>query len=106
MSKLYITEYADQSRDSRGAPMSAGMEPALATQVVDYGAGVAASGVLNAKTRLVRVHTDAICSVKFGTAPVATTNDARMGASQTEYYTIEPTAAKLGTMKVSGITNV
>ena len=48
----------------------------------------------------VRVHADAICSIKFGSAPVATTANMRLAANQTEYFQVSPGD------KVSVITNV
>lgn len=77
------------------------MEPPLAEQVVDYSGGVAASSAVNAQTRIVRIHTDAICSVLFGTNPTATTAKGRMIAGQTEYRGV-PVGASY---KISAITN-
>lgn len=105
MTKAYISEYARGTLDGRTF-LPSGEEPAVATQVVDYTAGVAASATLNAQTRFVRVHTDAICSFKFGAAPVATVNDARMAANATEYFGVPNDPQLTGSgLKISFITN-
>lgn len=101
MSKLYITEYAEIMLGLVGRVTQVPMEPPIAEQVVDYSGGVTASTALNANTQLVRIHTDAICSVLFGTAPVATTGKGRMVAGATEYRGVPRGAS----FKVSAITN-
>jgi hypothetical protein len=45
------------------------------------------------------VHTDAICSISFGSNPTATATKARMAAGQTEYYAVNASD------KVAVITN-
>jgi len=100
MTKLYVREYVEPPVHLGGLlPMAS--EPGVADQVVDYNAGVASSSAFNAKTRFVRVHTDAICSILFGTAPTALTTSARMAAGQTEYFEVP----KGQSYKVSAITN-
>jgi hypothetical protein len=44
------------------------------------------SAAFNAKTCFVRLHTDAVCSLKFGTNPTASATTARIAAGQTEYH--------------------
>jgi hypothetical protein len=44
------------------------------------------SAAFNAKTTFVRLHTDAVCSIKFGTNPTASATTARMAAGQIEYH--------------------
>jgi hypothetical protein len=105
MSKLYIAEYARLTQASgpgNAATVQAPEEPPIATQIVDFASGAAASAAFNAKTRFVRLHTDAICSVRFGAAPTATVNDPRMAAGQTELRGI---ALDGGAAKVSAIAN-
>jgi hypothetical protein len=86
MSKLYISEYAriTQASGPGTAAVQAPEEPPVATQVVDFTSGAAQSAALNAKTRFVRLHSDAACSVRFGAAPTANANDPRLAAGQTE----------------------
>ena len=86
MSVLYITEYLDID-GARQIPR----EPALASQTVAIGSSSTTSQPFNAQTTVVRLHTDAICSVVIGpvgtaSAPLtATIGSSRMAAGQTEY---------------------
>ena len=85
MSKLYISEYTSLAGvPSSGAVQVAG-EPAIAVQVVDYSGGAATSAAFNSRTRVIRVHTDAVCSVRFD-GSTATTSYPRMATDQTEYF--------------------
>jgi len=104
MSKLYISEYArvTQASGPGNAVVQAPEEPPVATQVVDFTSGATPSAAFNAKTRFVRLHTDAICSVRFAANPTATVNDARLAAGQTELRGIP---ADGSAAKVSAIAN-
>ena len=84
MGILYITEYAGLMPSPVGGQAQIPMEPPLAEQVVTFTTHVE-SNAFNAQTRVVRLHTDAICSVQFGTAPTATTSMQRLAANQTEF---------------------
>ena len=97
MAVLYITEFDKLSNDTR-SPVPVAGKP-IATQTVTIGGASAASAAFNAATRFVRLHTDAICSIEFGTAPVAEATNERMSADQTEYRGV--TAGE----KVAVITN-
>src|SRR4051812_22342765 len=89
MTKLYISEYPSVGRDHNNG-MSVAFVPALASQTVDNTGGTTQSAAFNDNTRLVRLETDSICSVKFGTNPTATTADPRLAANQTEYFAVQP----------------
>lgn len=56
------------------------------TQTVTIGGASTQSQVFNERTKFVRLHCDAICSIKFGASPTATADDARMVANQTEFF--------------------
>ena len=99
MATLYIQEYAKLAGDDMGKPVQVGQEPALASQTVAIGGSSVQSAAFNARTEFVRVHTDVICSVKFGANPTAATSDARMGAGATEMFGVE------GVGKVAVISN-
>jgi hypothetical protein len=101
MSNLYITEYAEQARDEQGQHILAGKEPAIATQKVAFTGTAGTSAAFNALTTFVRIHADGIASVKFGTAPTATTSDPRIGSGVTEFFGVQAGAS----LKVSAITN-
>lgn len=100
MTKLYIREY-ESPQGMAGFPFPVGDESTESgfDQVVDYTAGVTSSVAFRSITRLVRLHTDAICSVAFGPNPTATTSNQRMAAGQTEYKFVRPGD------KVSAVTN-
>ena len=91
MSVLYITEYIDID-GARQVPR----EPALASQTVAIGATSTTSNPFNYQTTVVRLHTDAICSVNVGwpgtaASPLtATIANSRMAAGQTEYVGVMP----------------
>jgi len=76
------------------------MEPPVAEQKITDGSSTQ-SAAFSAKTRMVRIHTDSICSIEFGTNPTATTSTARMVAGQTEYHGVTPNTG----MMVAAITN-
>lgn len=103
MATLYVTEYpvveplvyaqklGPRNTGTQFALPPAAQSPKTAENNVAISGASAASAAFNAKTLLVRVHTDAICSVEVGgSAPVATTASARMIAGQTEYFLVKP----------------
>jgi hypothetical protein len=104
MAILYITEYVGQRRDPSGWAVAAGSEPAIATQAITYTGVAAPSAALNVKTRFVRLHSDGICSLKWGAAPVAVTTDPRYAAGVTEFVSVNEVDVKAG-LKVSAIVN-
>jgi len=100
MAFLYITEY-EHVAQAAGGNMNVGRELAVATQVVAIGGGSLQSAAFNIRTKMVRLHSDAICSISFGTNPTATTSTPRMAANQTEYFGVAPESS----LKVAVITN-
>lgn len=93
MATLYLAEFAESDVNSS-------KEPPIAEQTIAIGgSSVACSNAFNARTRLIRVHTDAICSIAIGAAPTATAAKRRMAANQTEYFSVE------AGFKVAVITN-
>jgi len=86
MAVLYVTEYVSQARDAKGQQMVVAAEPPMADQVVSIGGSSTQSTAFNASTNFVRIHTDAICSIQFGTNPTATTSTRRLAANTTEYF--------------------
>lgn len=106
MAVMYITEYADLglAQGPGGALIQAPQEPPVATQTLAIGSAVASAN-FNTKTRLIRLHCDAICSYLFSVAgTAAATTDSRMAAGQTEYHAIAKTQADTG-FKVNVISN-
>lgn len=103
MGKLYITEYVRQAKDNRGQAIAAGEEPAIAIQTVTYTTSTQ-SAALNSKTRFVRVHTDAICSILFSANPTATTDHTRLPANQTEFFGVTEESVRAG-LKIAAVAN-
>jgi hypothetical protein len=88
MSVCYIEEYPSIGMTSANGPSQMAKEPSLVSQTVAIGA-VAPSNAFNVATTVVRIHVDAICSIKFGPAgTVATTSNKRLAANQTEYFEV------------------
>lgn len=101
MAVVFITEYARQGRDAGGRSMVVAEEPPVANQTVAITAGSVQSTALNALTAFVRVSTDAICSIEFGTNPTASATTRRLPANTTEYFSVPQGSA----FKVAVITN-
>lgn len=100
MATLYISEFTEPSI-IQGGLNPVVKQPFVAEQTVAIGGSSTPSNAFNAKTGIVRIHTDAICSIEFGTAPVAEATNARMAAGTTEYFEVP-----LGqSFKVAVITN-
>lgn len=84
MPKLYITEFAGLLPS--GIP--AGLPLAEQTPIT-IGSGANQSAAFSVNTRVVRLHTDAICSYSCGGA-AASSSGARLTSNQTEYVTVTP----------------
>ena len=70
-----------------GRAVAVGDEPAVAVQKIVIAVGNTSSAAFNARTRFVRLHTDDICSIKFGdVGSTAAITDARMAANSTEFF--------------------
>lgn len=98
MAVLFITEYAKLAPVS-GKSVSVALAPPIAEQTVAIGGSSVQSSAVNTATRYVRLHTDAVCSVAFGTNPTATATTMRLAAGQTEYFGVAPST------KIAVITN-
>lgn len=100
MAVLYITEFA-QSGQYGGSNIPVGQEIKTADQTVAISGTSAQSSAFQSNTTLIRLHTDAICSVNIGTSPTATATNRRMAANQTEYLGVPGSS----NFKVAVITN-
>lgn len=89
MAKIYITEHTDMTV-VYGNLQPVVKLPPLATQAVTSSGSSAQSAVFNAKTKIIQVHTDGICSIEVGANPTATTNSLRLAANTTTYYEVNP----------------
>ncbi|MEQ1888641.1 MAG: hypothetical protein ABL951_05605 [Alphaproteobacteria bacterium] len=100
MAFIYITEYAEQARDTKGHLLPAGLEPAITDQRVGNAGASAQSAALNERTKFVMIHADSICSIKFGLNPTAVVTAHRMGAGETRYYGVN-----IASLKVAAVLN-
>jgi hypothetical protein len=85
MATLYITEFSSTIL-MHGRGGTAGQYPAIAEQTISIGGASTQASPFNSNTTIIRVHTDAICSIEIGVSPTATTSKARLAANQTEYF--------------------
>jgi hypothetical protein len=85
---LYIAEHKSLAQDKFGNPLNSGIQPPLAEQKLTISGTSGQSAAFNAGTSIIRVHTDAICSILIGNNPTATANNARLAAGQTEYFSV------------------
>jgi hypothetical protein len=84
MAKLYVTEYTAPVANSISLA-----EPNNVDQTpVAIGSSSTQSSAFAGDTSMVRLHTDSICSIAFGTNPTATANNKRMAANATEYFAV------------------
>lgn len=100
MPNLYITEFAQEGVDALGRVMPTARQQPLASQKVTFTTSTQ-SATLNANTTLVRLNTDGVCSVAFGTNPTATTSDMRMALDQTEYFAVQANSG----LKIAAVSN-
>lgn len=99
MAKLYISELVTRGTDAKG-PNQFPEFPPIASQVIDT-AAVSVSASFQPSTRFLRLAADGVVSFAVGTAPVATTADARLPANTVEYIDIPENQG----YKISIITN-
>lgn len=92
MAVLYIAEYGQMAVGyNGGGAIAAPFESSLkAEQTVAIGGTTTQSSAFSDTTVLIRVHTDAICSIAIGSNPTATTGKKRMAAGTTEYFGVTP----------------
>jgi hypothetical protein len=91
MATLYISEYPDVAHGaSSSSSFQVAPEPPLVEQTVAISASVAASSAFGGNTRVIRVNTDATCSILVGSNPTATTAKKRLPADTTEYFGVQP----------------
>lgn len=88
MARLYVTEFGAFTVDAGGLVQIAKTNVVIDQTPIAIGAGSLQSSAFSAGSRYVRVHSDAICSIAFGSNPVATVNNMRLATNQTEYFAI------------------
>lgn len=90
MAKLFVTEFSDIAQTVRGSAPVASVVGYVEQTPVVIGAGSLQSAAFATTTILVRISTDAICSIAWGANPTATTNTMRMSADKDEYFFVPP----------------
>ena len=91
MAKLYIVEFASTAIDARGQHVMAPQYPAAVKQPALTISGThAESAAFGGTTRFIQYHTDAICSVDIGDAPIADATFDRMAANETRFVGVMP----------------
>ena len=89
MATLYIKEFPDQGLSAINAPMPFPLENGSVTeQTVAIGASSAQSAAFQNSTQLVRVVTDAICSIKIGTNPTALAIHQRLSVGESYTFAV------------------
>lgn len=101
MAEATITEYERLAKDADGNTIMVGEEPALASQKVTYTSSTQSSA-LNVRTRFVRIAAEgAAAHFKVGIDPTATDADPYIGAGAAEYFGVNPSLARDGTLEVA-----
>lgn len=88
MATLYITEFSNIGVPANSTQSQMAAQPPIVEQTVALGAASVQSSAVNASTKFVRLFTDTICGISFGTNPTAVAGSARMAANTTEYFAI------------------
>ena len=89
MAVVYVSEFNAIGGTGNFNVVSA-QQPSITDQTIAIGGGSVQSAAFNTNTNYVRVHTDAICSIKFGSNPTVSAANARLAASATEYFVVVP----------------
>jgi hypothetical protein len=94
MASLYIQEfqgvgYPQLQNSFIGAALSSSTLPSSSQPVIPISGSPTLSNAFALTTILIRVHSDAICSIAIGGSPVATTSNMRLAANQTEYFGVK-----------------
>ena len=89
MSVLYISEVPAMGV-AQGASDNAISGVSLVEQTVAITGASLQSAPFSAATRMVRISTDAVCSIAFGVNPTATTAKKRFAANQSETFRVTP----------------
>jgi hypothetical protein len=90
MAKIYVTEFRNGQVQLGTADNIPSMIGIVDQTPITVGASSAQSAAFDGGTSMIRLHTDAICSVAFGTNPTATTNNMRLAANETVLMTVRP----------------
>ena len=91
MATLYVSEYDGVAPGGSGGAAQVAPGKPLASQTVAIGGTSAAvTNAFSAGTKIIRVHTDAVCSIAVAATPTAVATALRMAADSTEYFSVQP----------------
>lgn len=99
MAFLYVSEF-NRTNVEVGSAAQIALCPPVVEQKLAIGATSVQSTAFNASTHFVRLKSDAICSVAWGTNPVATDANMHLSANVEAYFGVLPG------MKLAVITNI
>lgn len=90
--RLYITEFESFDQDIRSGSMFARCPPLFYQGMGYQGTSSTLSAPFSSRTRVIRVHTDTLCSILIGPAPLTAValGGMRMQANTTEYFAVRP----------------
>lgn len=95
MATLYIAEFENLVGAMNGGVAQAMKQPVLAEQTLAIGSASVPSAAFNSRTRLVYLKTDAICSIVFGSTPVAAATNMRLAANESIVFGVDANAPKV-----------
>ncbi len=90
MATLYVSEFRGVLPDMDGNIPQAVCMPPEAEQTVTISGPSGQSSAFGARTAIIRLISDAVCSVSVGTNPTATTSMLRIAADSPEYFKVAP----------------
>lgn len=93
---LYVREFEDVADSVKGGKVEAGLEPALADQIIAF-TGTSASITLSARTHFVEIHADNVCHYVFGAT--ATTSNMRLPGDATVFKGVRPKSRTLSAIE-------
>lgn len=99
MATVYIAEF-QVIQDIGALIAQIASAPPVAEQTIAIGGASVSSAAFNYNTNVIRVTTDAICSIAIGVTPTATATTMRLSADHVEYFGVRPGS------KIAVITNV
>lgn len=96
MTWAYITEFAEmQVISTAGQVVQAALFPELAKYQISNTGASAQGPPFQARTKFIRINTDAACSIEVGSNPIAVNTANRMSPNSTEYFGVEVNQAHL-----------
>jgi len=90
MATLYVSEFRGVMPDIDGNIPQTVLMPPEVEQTVAISGTSAQSSAFGARTAIIRVIADTVCSVSVGLNPTATTSMLRIAADSPEYFKVAP----------------